>query len=102
MNIQAQLLELAEKHESNPGVSALVKTIQENLATVLVRLSAVRSSCDYYEKGARLTKFYGIPRDGVNLVQNAALVSSSMSVIFSACLDLATVLEALGEDVSFC
>lgn len=101
MTTQAQLVELAMKRQDNPGVRALLLSLTEaktQLQLAKTQLNAAGQAVDYALAGE---PDFSIPLDSSHIVVSAAKMSAAMTRMASDYINLATVLQALGEDISY-
>ena len=101
MTTQAELIKLAEKHKSNPAISALLLSLQEARMMVQPSIQAMQGSANVVDLALKGEPDFSIPLDNSHIVVQAAKLSASLTRMASDFFTLATVLQALGEDVSY-
>lgn len=94
---QLELLQLAEKHKDNPCVSVLVLSIRENHSLATAALSNLQRECNLMV--SRVGE--GSVPSSSDLTDYAILANTHMCMLSHQFLNLATVLQKLGEEISY-
>ncbi len=101
MTKQHELIALGEKHNANPGVAAVLLSITEAQAIAKGNLGIVKTASETLALAAAFVPGYGVSPDHSDFVANAAKAAAALSVLNANCLTLATLLQALGEPISY-
>lgn len=101
MTTQKQLMELAQKHTDHVGVRALLPSIHQANGEALQYLTMLNSSSETLQKGVSREDGYAVMRDNSALMMHAFKASSALDRVAAYYVDLAVVLELIGEKVEY-
>ncbi len=99
MNPQAQLLELAKKHEGNVAVDALMLNMRETQTVAEQHLRSLQLSVQMLTPGLQGKEGYVVMLDNTDLVATASKAAAALTRRAYDFYTLAVVLNALGEPV---
>ena len=101
MTTQREILALGKKHESQAAVRVLLGSIAESQVAVKQALGTVRAMTETLERASMAEEGFSLSPDHSDLVAQAAKASAGMAKIYQDMFNLACVLQALGEDISY-
>lgn len=101
MTTQTQLLQLAEKHKGSPAIDAILLALMEDKVQAGLQLRLLQSQSEIMQKAVNGEPGYRVVNDYSDIVTAVARASTAASRMASSYLTLATVLQSLGEDISY-
>lgn len=94
------LLELAEKHRSNIGISVMLQTYSEagmNASTALLNIKSQTKITDYIFFSPESI----VPSNMEDMVMQSIALSTAMGQMNSCLFNIADVLQSLGENIEW-
>ncbi|MNR71895.1 hypothetical protein D3C71_25740 [compost metagenome] len=101
MNRQQQLLNLAQSHQDQPAVRALLTSIQEAQAAAQNSLRVLRAATGTLEQASALEDGFSVGLDNSQLAAEAAKAGAALSRMAYDFMTLAQVLQAQGASVDY-
>lgn len=101
MTTQADLLEIAKRHEANPGVKALLSAISEARAHAVMNKGALDHQLKVVGNLLASDSTGNIPIDNSDISTLASGLSVALSKISHDFFTLACVLQVLGEEIDY-
>ena len=98
---QAELMALAQKHTDNPGVRALLLSINEAQGQAKMHLGTTGAASATLARAAQFEEGFWVGVDHADFVATAAKASAALSRISTLLVTLASLLSALGETVTY-
>ena len=94
---QLELIQLAEKHRDNPSVSVMLLSIKENHSLATAALANLQRECNLMVK--RVGE--GSVPSSNELTEYSITANTHMCILSHQYLNLATLLQKLGEEISY-
>ena len=102
MTKQAELVAIAARHrETTPAVQTLLGLLVEKKMIAEEHLSAVNGTAARFKQALALEDGHRVSHDASGLVTHAAQAAAAISTMASLYTALASVLQGLGEDITY-
>lgn len=98
---QAEIIALAEKHKSNPAISALLASFSESKTTATNTANYLNTRIDVAINSINFKHNFRIPLNNEDFVTEAHKLACEMTIMNKTILNLACILQSLGEDIVY-
>ena len=98
---QEEIIRLAVKHKDNPAISVLLTSFNESKAAAIQSSHYLDSRIGVALNSIDFKHDFSIPLDNKDIVIEAHKLASAMSSMNMTLMNLACVLQSLGEDIVY-
>ena len=101
MTTQAELLELAKKYRNNSGIRLILLSLSEARQEAEKNIELISPRLESFKLGIHAENGHGVHRNQSEFVMASYKLAASMEHMASDFFNLATILEGLGEEISY-